>query len=138
MGPGDPDITLEKILQFFQITSSIGLDTIKNKKLIMNIIKSESVLHSDYPSKLFEVLTNARIMSSSYSSKLEFKLLGPSDSLTNYHTCYGWVDIKLPANFNTSSDSEKKDLIIMAIGYDAVVYEIRSKINQAGGNIVIH
>ena len=136
---GDPDITWEKILPFFQITSTIGLDNVENKKLILGVIESEVKSHQDYPKKLFEALTGARIMSSSYSSKLELKLNEVlSDSLTNYHTCFGWVDINLPENFNRLSQTEKKKLIIIAIGYDAISNEIKSKVNQLGGNIVIY
>ncbi len=55
--------------------------------------------------------------------------------LTNYHTCFGFVDIFLPSDFNLLP---KKDLFIMAIGYDAILNEIKSNINSVGGNIVIY
>jgi tripartite motif-containing protein 71 len=140
---GDPDITWDKILPYFSIedtfTNYYPLATQTNKKLIMDIIKSEIKSHPDYPEKLFEVLTGARVMSSSQNYKLRLVLtLQTSDRLTNYHTCFGWVEIKFPDNFNSLSETEKKNLILLAIGYDAIVYEIQSKINQAGGNIIVY
>jgi len=52
---GDPDITWNKILPFFSInntrTNNYDLATEENKKLIMDIIKSEIKSHPDYDNK---------------------------------------------------------------------------------------
>ena len=135
---GDPEITWKKILPFFKITSNIGSDDEPIKKLIMNIIESEIKLYPDYPSKLFEALTGAKRMSSSYNSKLELKLFLNDFEITNtnYHTCFGFVDIYLNKNFNSLIESNKKEIIYNEINYNSLIQEINRKLNQQGGNII--
>lgn len=135
---GDPDVTWDKMSKFITIDNTItniyNLATIENKNLIFSVIKSEIKSHPDYPVKLFQALTGSTVMSSIQNYNLSLKLtLEKSNDFTNYHTCFNFVEIKLPLDFSSLSEKEKKDLIILAIGYDAVANEINRKINQQGG-----
>lgn len=138
---GDSEITWDKIYPFFTIdntsTNKYDLATENNKKIIFDVIKSEIDKYPDYPKKLFEALTGGRVMSQGQNYKLSLKLiLNSSNTLTDFHTCFGWVGINLPIDFKDYETNEKENLIKLAIGYDALVNEINSKINQIGGNIV--